>query len=1545
MMDRFKNIMLCVGFIVLAITSTSFAADPITFYFTNHAGLAFSQFQGTNNLNTTNGMVYGGSNQYTITFSPFGNYTYTNDMGSSNFTVNHLISNLRAATITGSNFVFATNQSGVTPIIETTAGGSFTINNNLVLSNTVYVLNAASLALNGSISGNGNITNDASLNPSVRSCTITNANTFIGNWYNRSNSLLTFNIPPAVGNQANGVTVEYGGQVEYAAAQALYATSTNTVQQYGMVGGSSVAINSMTSGVNLVVTYPIGITHVTSGSTSIPVGLQTNQCILVTDALMSGLTNFTIGNAVATNWLGLGCGIVAGGTFGAANGVTIVSGDSTFLLGVGKTCVIANHLTGGNSANTITLRGPGILSLTSPLNDCQSKWANIDGANMTWGNASGVITNIFADGSNSWGTLTRVTSGTNVIGWGNGSSNYNAALNLTAGEIDFIGNGSASAPPFWFGAGLVAPSAAGVFVVSNKATVWVAGIGNISGTYVINDGVYSNSASGTEGFITGASIIISNGAVWYDNASQWAIGRSTGSKNVTAWIGGTNSLGQKSTLNRLGLGGTSVAGNSGPTYSNVMTIAAGGQVTNMTVFAVGQTTSSAGNRLDITGGALYCSSTFDIASSAAGLIANQVNVMVGGQLIAGGNMTVGSGAGATNNTMIIDGTDIAGTRSFVSCAAFSMASGNSATGNTLTVQNYGVFNPTSIAISATTVTNWGNYVNVINGGFLGFNSATPAITTTGLLNGIVLSNATLSFKDTIGIIDLTNNWSAENLGVIIYGGTNTLRLDNSSATNSLASNYVFANNLGSTNFSKLEFTSGTNILRGGGVTIDAGHGGSILITNALASITGGLILSNTVSVIVGGSSALTNTVITGAGSFLKTGSGALTISDMNTYTGSTIISNGVLSVVAPQDMPYTPLYIYTGATNNLNFVGTGIVQNLYLDNILQPMGLYNATVAPTYFMGSGNVYSTGTTNPVWTGYGTSANWNEPTNWGNSVSPSAGSILCFYDSPKTVSTNNFAANTKFGGITFLPNAVAFNLQGNAISFVGGIVNNSTNIQVFNMVCAGFTNNVNVNCASNNIVFSNNVTLGPWTKLGTNRMTVNSGYPAYIDVEAGILEFAGSSGSTVTNAVTNNSVVLINRTATATFSGLMSGTGIWSFASGGGTTNSYTFSGVSNTLSGIIYVTNSNTRLSEGSTLGPDRLGNCPEIHASNGGQIRIDNAGTYTQTLYLAGSGYSGEVPSLGALRIGQVLSPDSYYAGNIILTGDSVIGNHGGISNVVFSGNISGAYTLTIRHDSQLARYTLQPSVVNTFTGLVVESGTVTMGNTNSINPSCIITIGGNSGYSARQTNSAYLDLNGFSLSVTNNLYAPVSDGLEGYIGSLSTTSSIVNIGSDNGSLVLGNSFDNVTVNKLGSGTLTMQTTVNGAGVLVPVPYSLNVQAGLISFATNCIGNAKNVLVYSGASCVINATNSIIIDNSYIDIMRRGNLTLGTNVNEVVNFLYFGNYNAQVPGNWNIQRVRIDGSDLINTNYISGIGTLMVLKGASKNDVLTKSKIFGGMKR
>jgi fibronectin-binding autotransporter adhesin len=142
-------------------------------------------------------------------------------------------------------------------------------------------------------------------------------------------------------------------------------------------------------------------------------------------------------------------------------------------------------------------------------------------------------------------------------------------------------------------------------------------------------------------------------------------------------------------------------------------------------------------------------------------------------------------------------------------------------------------------------------------------------------------------------------------------------------------------------------------------TLDQGLAGSQLLTLAVSGTNsynlGGLRGTNNIALgantLVIGSNNSTNTywgTLSGlGGGLVKTGTGVMTLSGTNTYTGATVAQSGVLELIRTNALSAaTALDIRSGAEVRLSFTGTNVIDSLTVNGVTSLRGVYAAGSVP-----------------------------------------------------------------------------------------------------------------------------------------------------------------------------------------------------------------------------------------------------------------------------------------------------------------------------------------------------------------------------------------------------------------------------------------------------------------------------------------------------------------------------------------------------------------------------------------------------------------------
>jgi autotransporter-associated beta strand protein len=95
--------------------------------------------------------------------------------------------------------------------------------------------------------------------------------------------------------------------------------------------------------------------------------------------------------------------------------------------------------------------------------------------------------------------------------------------------------------------------------------------------------------------------------------------------------------------------------------------------------------------------------------------------------------------------------------------------------------------------------------------------------------------------------------------------------------------------------------------------------------------------------------------ITNGGNLYKTGSALLTLSGANSYTGTTTVVSGELTLVNKYALGQTALIVEANTKVNLNYSGVMYIRALTINGAVQPIGEYGAFNFSQYFTGGGRL--------------------------------------------------------------------------------------------------------------------------------------------------------------------------------------------------------------------------------------------------------------------------------------------------------------------------------------------------------------------------------------------------------------------------------------------------------------------------------------------------------------------------------------------------------------------------------------------------------------
>jgi autotransporter-associated beta strand protein len=743
-------------------------------------------------------------------------------------------------------------------------------------------VSAGKLVFQGVKSGSGSITvaNSAALGVTVTGTQVTPSALTIGSTagatleFNNISSTTT--APMAVG------TILAGGTV------------TINVNSGSFTAGLSYPLMSWTGG--SAPTFNLGTlngavgTLTVSGST---LYLNVTDIAYVWTGLNNGnwdtttLNNWTF-NSSATAWVDNKVALFDD----TASGVTSVTLNSP----VTPTSVTVNSAT---KAYSIASSGANVISGSGPLTKNGNSTLTLSGGVNTFGGAT-----IISGGTLSVGALANGGAASDIGSSGNSAAN----LVLNGGTLQFTGAGATSDRLFTLGTGNGAIDASGTaaLTLNNNGAISLSGTGartlTLSGTSTAD-----NLLAASLGDNGGATALTKSGAgkwiVSGNNASSGTVTIAAGTLQVGAG-GSSGSLGGGSVVNSGSLifNTSGNATNGAISGTGTVTVNGGGLV----VFAgnntcSGSTTISAGTLQIGTGGAAGSLSSEAPIVNNGTFILNSTSTLLLSGFVAGisgtGNVIVRSGSflkAAANNTytgwtliepnatlqpcdgntgsLQTSGITNNGTLLLIRQDGNPPVFGitNNIVGTGMVIKDNNNFNPGEVAFIGTNTYTGGTF---IAGGGIQIGDGLTA--GAGSISGdVVFTNTTTSFKNyRVFIFNRPDDFEFTNrlVSVVTDSGVNE-----SGAIDQRGAGLVTL--LGNNSY------PGSTIITAG--TLQVGNGG------IKGSIGTGAITDNGTLVFNRSDAVTVSSVISGTGSLVKAGAGTLLLNGVNTYTGTTTVSNG-----------------------------------------------------------------------------------------------------------------------------------------------------------------------------------------------------------------------------------------------------------------------------------------------------------------------------------------------------------------------------------------------------------------------------------------------------------------------------------------------------------------------------------------------------------------------------------------------------------------------------------------------------------------------------
>jgi autotransporter-associated beta strand protein len=732
------------------------------------------------------------------------------------------------------------------------------------------------------------------------------------------------------GALGNGGSIRFtGGTLQYTASSAGTDWSSRITSSTGAIAIDTNGQNVNLTGTALASTNTGGLTKLGSGTLSVTMGASTvsgtttiNGGVLRIanpgDLLGYAANRFLINNAstlIVTNTTG-------GNRSGILNSGTVVfdaAGGGTLVIGSG------NHLSQANQTTTVRTTG-GVQNLMSG----GTTGGFINGQSVglvVFDVARGTDPSVDLLMSASLSNINIQKTGSGILSVRYGTSG-NLGITVSQGTFDVGGSATLAGGSF---SGTIANS--GLFQYSSSAnqtlsgtisgtgaltqagasTLTLTGSNSYTGPTSINAGVLSlgsASAIGSSGTISfGGGVLQFTGSNSTDYSSRFSTGANqayaldTNGQNVTVGNALTSSGGS---LRKLGSGTlTLTAANTytGTTSINAGTLQIGNGSTAGSLASSSAITGSSGsllvfNRTDnyggnfanpISGGVGLTLSTGTLTLTATNTYTGTTTINAGARLVSG----TGGAAGSLATTAIVNNGDLIYNLVSDGATTVSLPAGITGSGNLSVSGGRIQFNGNITQGGSQTYTQtnpWPNSMRMTANTTL----TGSAITMSGLL-GQDLNNSYVMSLDTSatnGPIDLTLTIGQAGR----YYGVNAFTVNSGTGMLSMIGNPASWSVNTTTLTGKLNIASSLSPSAANSGSTTALNLNATAASSVSGNMTFGANTTNTWSVSSGVTMAVSG-ILSGSGaSFVKNGSGLLTLSGSNTYTGTTTISGGTLSV-------------------------------------------------------------------------------------------------------------------------------------------------------------------------------------------------------------------------------------------------------------------------------------------------------------------------------------------------------------------------------------------------------------------------------------------------------------------------------------------------------------------------------------------------------------------------------------------------------------------------------------------------------------------------
>jgi autotransporter-associated beta strand protein len=555
----------------------------------------------------------------------------------------------------------------------------------------------------------------------------------------------------------------------------------------------------------------------------------------------------------------------------------------------------------------------------------------------------------------------------------------------------------------------------------------------------------------------------------------------------------------------------------------------------------------------------------------------------------------------------------------------------------------------------------------------------------------------------------TGSFIKEGTGTLILSGANTYTgattIANSGGTLKLGTSGAIpdasALTVGnSSTFDLAGFSETVGSLAGGG-TVTSSAAGTLTLT------TGGNNTSTTFSGILQNGSA-TSVALT------KNGSGTLTLSGANTYTGITTISGGEISINADTRLGTAPV----SATQGHLLLDGGTLHTVATFTLSANRGITLGSSGGTISIYTGGITRTLTYGGIIDGPGALTKAGQLTGNGILILSGVNSYL----GATTVS----AGTLRLGAAGVIPDASALTVGSSTTFDLAGFSETVGSLAGAGTVTSSAAGTPTLTAGDDNTstTFSGTIQNGSatsvaLTKNGTGTLTLTGAntYTGETSISAGTLSIgAGSTTGAISNSsnVTNNAALIVNRSNAYTYSGVISGTGSLT-KQGAGTftiSGANTYTGATTISVGTLQLSTASERISNSSALtvaggATFDLAGFSETVGSLAGAGTVSSSAAGTPTLTAGGDNTSttfsgimqnGSATSVGLTKNGTgtlTLTGTNTYSGSTTINGGTLSIGDGGTTGIV-PGNITNDAALIFNRSNSL-----------TYSGVISGIGTV----------------------------------------------------------------------------------------------------------------------------------------------------------------------------------------------------------------------------------------------